>query len=130
MIIDSSALVAVVFAEPEGERISRAITHADLRFLSAANYLESSIVIVSRLRESGLQELDNLIALFNMNVFPVSRKQADIARDAFLKFGKGRHKAGLNFGDCFAYALAKERNLPLLFKGTDFSQTDIEVASY
>jgi ribonuclease VapC len=94
--------------------------------LSAANFLEASIVIESRKGETGGRELDLLLYRAAIEVVAVDQDQAEVARLAWRRFGKGRHPAGLNYGDCFAYALAKTRRLPLLFQGDDFSQTDIE----
>ena len=94
--------------------------------LSAVNLLEASIVIESRKGETGGRELDLLIYRADIEIVPLDQDQAEIARIAWRRFGKGRHPAALNYGDCFAYALAKSRRLPLLYQGDDFSQTDIE----
>ena len=126
MVIDTSALLAILLDEPDASRIAAAIEAASPRLLSAATLLEASIVIESRKGEAGGHELDLLLYRAGLEVVPVDQDQAEIARRAWRRFGKGRHKAALNFGDCFSYALAKSRNLPLLFRGADFAQTDVE----
>lgn len=128
MVIDSSAIIAVLLNEPSADRIAGIIADATAKLLSAANLLETSIVIERRNGEPGGRELDMLIYRSGMEVVPVDQDQAEIARVAWRRFGKGRHRAGLNYGDCFAYALAKSRRLPLLFVGNDFAHTDIEPA--
>jgi ribonuclease VapC len=130
MIIDTSALVGILDQEPEAERLVRAIATATERLLSAANLVETGIVMQVRHGDEASRDLDLLLAKFGIEIIPVSAKQADIARKAFQRFGRGQHPARLNFGDCFAYALAKDSAAPLLFKGKDFSQTDITVAPY
>ncbi|HEU0155351.1 MAG TPA: type II toxin-antitoxin system VapC family toxin [Stellaceae bacterium] len=125
MVIDSSAIIAVLLDEEDAARIARAIEAASQRLLSAANLLEASIVIESRKGETGGRELDLLLYRAGIEVVAVDQDQAEIARMAWRRFGKGRHPACLNYGDCFAYALAKSRDLPLLFQGGDFAQTDI-----
>jgi ribonuclease VapC len=129
MVIDSSAIVAVLLNENNAPQIAQAIEVASQRLLSAANLLEASIVIESRKGEAGGRELDLLIYRAAIEIVAVDQDQAETARIAWRRFGKGRHPAGLNFGDCFAYALAKSRSLPLLFQGDDFSQTDIDAVS-
>ncbi len=126
MVIDSSAIVAVLLNEKDAAQIAQAIEVASQRLLSAANLLEASIVIESRKGESGGRELDLLIYRAAIEIVSVDQDQAETARIAWRRFGKGRHPAGLNYGDCFAYALAKSRGLPLLFHGDDFAQTDID----
>ncbi len=126
MVIDSSAIVAVLLNEPTAPRMARAIEAGSPRLLSAANLLEVSIVIETRKGEAGGRELDLLLYRAGIEVVAVDQDQAEIARVAWRRFGKGRHAAALNYGDCFAYALAKSRRLALLFQGDDFSQTDIE----
>lgn len=125
VIVDSSAILAVLLAEPEKPQILKALLTASMRALSAANYLEASIVFDQRTAENAREELDLLIATTQILIVPVTAAQARIAREAYRRFGRGNHPARLNFGDCFAYALAKETGRPLLFKGTDFGQTDI-----
>src|SRR5438477_7269840 len=125
MVIDSSALIAVLLNEADAGRIAQAIESSSQRLLSAANLLEASIVIESRKGEAGGRELDLLIYRAGIEIVAVDQDQAEIARMAWRRFGKGRHPAALNYDDCFAYALAKSRRLPLLYQGDDFSQTDI-----
>jgi ribonuclease VapC len=126
VVIDTSAIIAVLLNEANAVSIAQAIEAGSLRLLSAANFLEASIVIESRKGETGGRELDLLLYRAAIEVVAVDQDQAEVARLAWRRFGKGRHPAGLNYGDCFAYALAKTRRLPLLFDGDDFSQTDIE----
>ena len=126
MVIDSSALIAVLLGEPDAPRVAAAIEAGSPRLLSAANLLEASIVIESRKGEAAGRELDLLLYRTAIRVEPVDHDQAEIARAAWRRFGKGRHPAALNYGDCFAYALAKSRRLPLLFCGEDFARTDVE----
>ena len=126
MVIDSSAIIAVLLNEANAAHIAHAIEASSQRLLSAANLLEASIVIESRKGEAGGRELDLLLYRAAIEIVAVDQDQAEIARIAWRRFGKGRHPAGLNYGDCFAYALARTRQLPLLFQGDDFSQTDID----
>jgi ribonuclease VapC len=125
MVIDTSAIIAVLLNEANALGIALAIESGSPRLLSAANLLEASMVIESRKGEAGGRELDLLLYRAAIEVVAVDQDQAEIARLAWRRFGKGRHPAGLNYGDCFAYALAKNRRLPLLFQGDDFSHTDI-----
>jgi ribonuclease VapC len=126
MVIDSSAIIAVLLNEKNALDIARAIESRSQRLLSAANLLEASIVIESRKGEAGGRELDLLLYRAAIEIVAVDQDQAETARIAWRRFGKGRHPAGLNYGDCFAYALARSRRLPLLFEGDHFSRTDIE----
>ena len=126
MVIDTSALLAVLLQEPDAPRVAQAIEAGSPRLLSAANLLEASIVIESRKGEAGGRELDLLMYRSGIEVVAVDQDQAETARVAWRRFGKGRHPAALNYGDCFAYALARSRRMPLLFRGNDFSQTDID----
>jgi ribonuclease VapC len=126
MVIDSSALIAVLLDEQNAAGFARAIDAAAQRLLSAATLLEASIVIESRKGEVGGRELDLLLYRAGIEVVAVDQDQAETARIAWRQFGKGRHPAGLNYGGCFTYALAKIRGLPLLAQGDDFSRTDIE----
>ena len=130
MIIDTSALVAVLDQELEAERIVRTLASAPERILSAANLVEVGIVMQARRGDDGARDLDLLLAKLRVDIAVVTANQTDIARKAFRRYGRGRHAANLNFGDCFAYALAKDTSAPLLFKGDDFGQTDVMVASY
>ena len=125
MVIDTSALVAILRGEPERSAFNQAIGAAGTLSLSVASFLEASIVVESRYGPDGLRDLDLLIAKAGIELVPVDADQAYVARTAFRTYGKGRHPAGLNFGDCFAYALAKTSGEPLLFKGSDFPLTDI-----
>ncbi len=128
MIIDTSALLAILFAEDDAQRYADAIAAADVRLISAANYLEAGIVVDNQIGAAAGRQLDALISRAMIEVEAVTREHADIARQAYLDFGKGNHPAGLNFGDCFAYALSKSTSLPLLFKGEDFPETDVATA--
>ncbi|MBM3093016.1 PIN domain-containing protein [Ensifer sp. T173] len=128
MVIDTSAIVAIAFNEPDAETYEQKVVDAPRRFISAATILELSIVIEARLGEAGAAELDLWLYKAGVEVVAVDAEQIAIARRAWRNFGKGRHPASLNFGDCFSYALAKSRNEPLLFNGDDFSRTDIEAA--
>ena len=126
MVIDTSALIALLLREPDAPSVAQAIEAGSPRLLSAANLLEAAIVIESRKGEAGGRELDLLLYRAGIEIVAVDQDQAETARAAWRRFGKGRHPAALNYGDCFAYALARTRRLPLLFRGNDFSQTDIE----
>ena len=125
MILDSSALVAILAGEPDAELYIQAISRAPRCRMSAGNYIEISIVVDSQFSAEVLRQCDALFRRVGVVIEPVTVEHAHLARQAFHDFGKGRHPAGLNFGDCFAYALAKHTGEPLLFKGNDFSQTDI-----
>jgi ribonuclease VapC len=116
--------------EPESARLAAALESDAVRLVSAATVVESSLVIESRYGSAGGRELDLLIAKAGLSVESVTREQADVAREAWRRYGKGRHSAGLNFGDCFSYALAKVTGEPLLFKGDDFTHTDLSAALY
>ncbi len=129
MVIDTSAIIAVLLNEANAARITQAIETASPRLLSGANLLETSMVIESRKGEAGGRELDLLIYRAAIEIVAVDQDQIEVARVAWRRFGKGRHPAGLNYGDCFAYALAKTRRLPLLYQGDDFSKTDTESVS-
>jgi ribonuclease VapC len=126
MIIDTSALIAILFNEVDADLYANALASSEHRLMSAANYLESAIVVDRQRGAAAGRQLDSLILRAEVKVESVTKEQADIARQAYLDFGKGAHPAGLNFGDCFSYALAKSLGLPLLFKGEDFALTDIE----
>jgi ribonuclease VapC len=125
MVIDTSALVAILQNELERRAFNEAIEAAETRSMSTASFVETSIIIESRYGPDGIRDLDLFISKALISLVSVDIDQAFIARNAFRQYGKGRHSAGLNFGDCFAYALAKALNEPLLFKGNDFTQTDI-----
>lgn len=128
MVIDTSAIIAILLDEPTVGRIADAIASASVRLLSATNLVEASIAVERRTGDSGGRELDLLIYWTGIEIVPVDQDQAELARVAWRRFGKGRDRAGLNYGDCFAYALAKSRRVPLLFVGNDFSYTDVEPA--
>jgi ribonuclease VapC len=128
MIVDTSALVAVLYGEPEGRDFVERIRAADVCRISVANHVELSMVVESQLGPDGTRQADAFLRRAGFVVEPVTVEQGDLARQAFLDFGKGRHKAGLNFGDCFAYALARATGEALLFKGDDFALTDIRRA--
>ena len=128
MIVDSSALLAVLYREPDAERYETAIAAAPHCRMSAANVLEVSIVVEARGGAEAGHELDLFLERAAVELVPVTAAQVEAARRAWRRFGKGHHPAALNFGDCFAYALAKTTSEPLLFKGEDFARTDIEPA--
>ena len=128
MILDTSALVAVLFREPEAPRMVRLIHDAERFLISAGNFLELSIVLARQAAPDADRHCDAFFRRAGIITEPVSVEQAHLARQAFHDFGMGRHPAGLNFGDCFAYALAKLTGEALLFKGEDFNQTDILAA--
>ena len=130
MIIDSSALFAILLQEAEAERIARAIALDAKRLISAATWLEISMVVFLRVGEEGVRSLDLLAAKYQLDLVSMTPKQAELARRAFKQYGKGIHPARLNFGDCIVYALAKDTGEPLLFKGEDFSQTDLVPVIY
>ncbi|MFS8048346.1 type II toxin-antitoxin system VapC family toxin [Rhizobium sp. BR 314] len=129
MIIDTSAMVAILYGELEAAAFTRLIHDSAANRISVANYLELSMVIEKQLGPEGMRQADAFFRRAVINIEPVTVEQGHLARQAFLDFGKGRHKAGLNFGDCFAYALAKDFGEPLLFKGNDFTETDIRSAT-
>ena len=128
MVIDTSAIVAIALNEPESESFEQRIADAPVRLISAATVLEAAMVIETRLGTPGGIELDFWLHKVEVEIVPVDAEQADQARRAWRRFGKGRHPAGLNFGDCFPYALSALTQEPLLYKGDDFSKTDIEAA--
>jgi ribonuclease VapC len=128
VIIDSSAMLAIFMQEPDGRRYLRAIVDADQRRMSVSNWLEATIVVERRGSAIAANGLDEFMQNARIDLMPVSVYQAMIARRAWRMFGRGNHPAKLNYGDCFAYALAKETGEPLLFKGADFAQTDVEPA--
>ena len=130
MIVDTSAVVAILFDEKDAEIYARALSEAESRRISAANFVEAALVVDAQTRAEGSRQFDAFFRRAGIVIEPVTEEQAHAARQAYADFGKGRHPAGLNFGDCFAYALAKEKDKPLLFKGTDFAYTDVEVAKF
>jgi ribonuclease VapC len=130
LVVDTSALIALLTMEPESARLAQALESDATRLLSAATLVEVGLVIEARYGAAGGRELDLLIAKAGISVEVVTLEQSDVARAAWGRYGKGRHSAGLNFGDCFSYALAKVTGEPLLFKGDDFVHTDIAVTDY
>ncbi len=128
MVVDSSALMAILRGEPEEPAFRQAIRTAANRLMAAPTRVESAMVALGRGGEPGLEQMQALIERLDLEVVPFTHDQATLAIDAFRRFGKGRHPAGLNFGDCFSYALAKATGEPLLFKGDDFSRTDVKPA--
>jgi ribonuclease VapC len=128
MILDTSALVAILYGEPQARDFVERIRAADVCRISVANHAELLMVVENQLGPSGTRQADAFLRRASVVIEPVTIEQGDLARQAFLDFGKGRHKAGLNFGDCFAYALARATGEALLFKGDDFALTDIRRA--
>jgi ribonuclease VapC len=128
MVIDTSAIVAILFDEPDQRRYGEAIEAATVRLVSAVTRVELAFVIEGRKREAGRERLERFFQLTGAEIVAVTPQQAEIAVDAFRRFGRGRHRASLNIGDCFSYALAAATDHALLFKGDDFSRTDIRPA--
>jgi len=130
VVVDSSALVSVILREPDAEKfVTAVLDREDRAYLGAVTALEASMVVSSRLGSAGLRLFDALVAELGLDIVPFDAEQAGIARAAYLRFGKGRHPARLNLGDCCAYALAKILRQPLLFKGRDFARTDAAVVT-
>jgi ribonuclease VapC len=125
MVLDTSAVLAILFAEPEREAFVQAISEAPVRLMSTVSALEAAFVVESRKGPAGGHELELLLSAAEVEVVPFSTEHLALAREAWRKFGKGRHRAGLNLGDCCAYALARQSGEPLLFKGSDFVHTDL-----
>ena len=128
MIVDSSAVLAILFGEPDARRHAAAIMSAHPCRMSVANVLEASIALERRGGDTAAHDLDTLLERAEIELVPVTVEHLEAARRAWRRYGKGNHPAALNFGDCFAYALAKTTGEPLLFKGKDFPQTDIDPA--
>jgi ribonuclease VapC len=128
VIIDTSAIIAVLFNEDDAEVYAEAIARADSCRISAATFVETAIVVEAQTRNNGGRQLDAFMRRASIRIESVTEEHAYMARQAFIEFGKGRHRAGLNYGDCFSYALAKATGEPLLFKGKDFAQTDLAAA--
>jgi ribonuclease VapC len=128
MIIDTSAIIAVLFNEDDAKVYAQLISQSDSRRMSAATFVETAIVVETQTKTSGSRQLDAFLRKADIAIEPVTEQHAHIARQAFIDFGKGRHPAGLNYGDCFSYALAKATGEPLLYKGKDFSKTDLVAA--
>lgn len=129
MVIDTSAVLAILADEPERRAFNEAIEAAEARVMSVASFVEASIVIEACKGAEGLRDLDLFLARAGVEIEDVDLEQGRLARQAFSRYGKSRHPAGLNFGDCFSYALAKVRGDRLLFKGQDFSRTDLGSSS-
>jgi ribonuclease VapC len=129
VVLDISALVAILLREPEHDALAALLAGAEDPLISAATLLEASIVMQAKTGDAGVDALDALLAAVSARCVAVDRTQALVARHAYAHYGKGRSSAGLNFGDCFAYALARVQGRPLLFKGDDFSATDIDSAT-
>jgi ribonuclease VapC len=127
MVIDTSAILAILQGARERRIFLEAIEAADSIRMSVASFVETSIVIESRYGAEGLRDLDRFISRANIELIPVDAEQGQMARSAFSRYGKGRHRAGLNFGDCFSYAAAVSLGEPLLSKGEDFSHTDVPI---
>ncbi len=130
MVIDTSALIAILLGEPEAQRIASAIADDPKKVMSSFSLLEAGIVIEAKKGEAGGRELDLLIHRCEIEVVNFTTDQSELARVCWRRFGKGRHPASLNIGDCCSYALSKYTNEPLLFKGEDFSRTDLELIDY
>jgi ribonuclease VapC len=128
MIVDTSVIIAILRDEADAATIEEALALPGVRRMSAVSYVEAAVVVDSNRNPVLSRRLDDLLREVQIDIEPVTLNQARIAREAYRDFGKGRHKAGLNFGDCFAYALAKEKGEALLFKGDDFRHTDVEAA--
>jgi ribonuclease VapC len=129
MVVDSSALIAIVLEKPDRNEFLELVNEAADPVISVANYVEVAIVLLAKEREDVVADLDELFDTLGIFVHAVTEEHARLAARAYARYGKGRHPAALNFGDCFAYALAKTLDTPLLFKGTDFGRTDIQTAA-
>lgn len=130
MVIDSSAILSIFFNEPERRHFNELIASAPIRLMSTGSYLETSIVLIARYGLQGLSNLKLYCSTASIELVDFDNEQVNIAVNAYAKFGKGKHPAALNFGDCMSYALSKVRVEPLLFKGDDFTQTDIESVTH
>lgn len=127
MVVDTSAVAAILFGESEAAHFEQVIAEADSPVISVVAVVEVTIIALSR-RGFGIVEVENRLAAMGLDIVPVGAVTARLAAEAFARYGKGRHRAALNFGDCFSYALARERGEALLFKGGDFGLTDIPAA--
>lgn len=128
-MIDSSALLAILFDEPERAAFVRRIAADPVRLMSVANWLEAAIIVDDRLDEEGARDLKLFLLEAAIALVPVTAEQAELARTAYRRYGRGNHPARLNYGDCFAYALARDTGEPLLFKGDDFARTDVSAVA-
>jgi len=127
-VVDTSALMALLLQEPEAEQVAIALASATELRMAAPNWLEAAIVVTTRRGDAGYRQFQQILERLGIEIFSCDAVNIEIAFQAWLQYGKGRHPAGLNYGDCFAYALANQRGEPLLFKGQDFSKTDIQSA--
>lgn len=130
MVIDTSAIIAMLVGESTADRLIAAIEGDRTRLVSAATVVEASLVVLGRYGEAGDSQLDRFLRGIAAEVAPVDEEQVTLARDAALRFGRGRHAAALNYGDCFSYALSVARGEPLLFVGEDFAKTDVDVCPW
>ena len=130
MVLDTSALMAILCNEPERHHFNEMIVAAQSRFISAGTYLETAIVAEARYGRMGIHTLKLFLTTASIEVAAFDKEQAEIAAGAYYRYGKGRHVAGLNYGDCFSYALAMQKDEPLLFKGDDFVHTDVSSATH
>lgn len=128
MIVDTSALLAILFSESDAPLYASALANAEICRVSAATFVEAAIVVEAQTKQIGRSQFDAFFRRARITIEPVTEEQAHVARQAYTDFGKGRHPAGLNYGDCFSYALAKTSGEPLLYKGNDFKKTDIMTA--
>lgn len=128
MVLDSSAILAILFREPERDAFATAVSAAEVRLVSSVNAFEAAIVVLARKGPTAARELDLLLHVAEIEIVPFVEAHLRIARDAYRQFGRGRHPAGLNLGDCCAYALSRHSGEPLLYKGDDFSKTDVRSA--
>ena len=128
MVVDTSAIVAILLSEPDAAALEQSLVADEIRLVPATCVLEARMVLASRRGEHALAEIDLWLATIDARIIPVDAELVDIATQAWLAYGKGRHLAALNFADCLSYALAKRTGEPLLFKGDDFSRTDIRAA--
>lgn len=130
MVVDTSAITAILFGKPEADALTTIIAEAPDAMMSAFSVLEAGIVVEARKGEAGGRELDLFLHQARIRIIPLDAEHLATARAAWRKFGRGRHPAGLNIGDCCAYALARHTGTPLLFKGDDFGKTDLPVVAY
>ena len=130
MVIDTSALMAILCNEPERHHFNEMIVSSQFRFISTGTYIETAIVAEARYGRQGFHHLKLFLTTASIEVVACDMEQAEIAADAYYRYGKGHHVAGLNYGDCFSYALAMQKEEPLLFKGDDFVHTDVSSATH
>lgn len=130
MVLDTSAIIAILSREPSADRLLTALDSAETRLVSAGTVIEAALVLFGRYGDAGEAQLDRFLKAISAAVVAVDEEQVALGRDAALRFGRGRHAAALNFGDCFSYALSIARDEPLLFVGDDFSKTDVVTQSW